>query len=162
MSTDLYHSPLPSRHAVRSLVEDLVGRNVDLRDVGPMSNASTNLVAAYVTDSTAVSAVAVLDLEGAARIGAALGMLPKAGVDEAIEARALPDLMRSNAYEVMNVLSAVFNVEGAPHVRLFQLYGPDGSVPGDLIALSQIVGSRMDVILDIAGYGEARLSIITR
>jgi len=162
MSSVVEQSPLPTRHAVRSLLEGLVGRDVDLKETDPISNATTNLVAAYVTDTMTVSAVAVLDLAGAARLGGALGMLPKGGVDDAIAEKSLPDLMRDNAYEVLNVLAAVFNVEEAPHIRLYELYGPDGAVPGDLLALSQVIGSRMDLILGLAGYGDARLSIITR
>lgn len=162
MSTVIEQSPLPSRHAIRTLVEGLVGRDVELKDTEPIPSSSTNLVAAYVTDKLTVSAVAVLDLAGAARLGGALGMLPRGGVDDAIAEKDLSGLLRDNAYEVLNVLSAVFNVENAPHVRLYALYGPDGDVPGDVLALSQVLGSRMDILLTVAGYGEARLSIITR
>lgn len=162
MSSAVDQSPLPTRHAVRSLIEGLIGRDVELKDSDPVSKATTNLVAAYVTNQMTVSAVAVLDLAGAARLGGALGLLPKGGVDDAIAEKSLPGLMRDNAYEVLNVLSAVFNLEGAPHVRLYELYGPDGSVPGDVLALSQVTGSRLDVVLSLAGYGDARLSIITR
>jgi hypothetical protein len=109
-----------------------------------------------------MSAVVVLDLPGAARLGGALGMLPKGGVDDAIAEKSLPGLIRDNAYEVLNVFAAVFNIEDAPHVRLYELYGPDGNVPRDVLALSQVMGSRLDLRLAIAGYGEARLSIITR
>lgn len=162
MSTVLDKSPLPNRHSIRTLVEGLVGRDVGLNDADPISSSSTNMVAVYVTDKMTVSAVAVLDLPGGARLGGALGMLPRGTVDEAIETGDLSGLLRDNAYEVLNVLAAVFNVPEAPHVRLYQLYGPTGTVPADVLALSQVIGSRIDVVLVLAGYGEARLSIITR
>lgn len=163
MSPLVEQSPIPTRHAIRTLVEGLVGRDVDLQDTDPPSGGKiTNLVGVYVTDALKVSALAVLDLEGAARIGGALGMLPRAIVDEAIDALTLPGLLRDNAYEVLNVLAAVFNLENHPHVRLYQLYGPGGSIPADVLALSQLAGSRMDVVLTVAGYGEARLSIVVR
>jgi hypothetical protein len=162
MSTSLEPSPLPTRHAIRNLVESLVGRDVDLTDTNPISASATNLVAVYVTDTNAVAAVAVLDLAGAARLGGALGLLPRAGVDDAIEEKTLSGTQRDNAYEVMNVMAAVFNVENAQHVRLYELYGPDGNVPNDVLALSQVIGTRMDVLLTISGYGDVRLSIITR
>jgi hypothetical protein len=162
MSTMTEQSPLPSRHAVRSLVEGLVGRDVDLKDCDPISARPTNLVAAYVTDKLQVAVVIVVDIEGAARLGGALGMLPRGGVDDAIQEKDLSGLLRDNAYEVLNVLSAVFNVENAPHVRLYQLYGPGGDVPSDVAALSQVIGSRMDLELNVAGYGVGHLSIITR
>jgi hypothetical protein len=162
MTDVLDKSPLPTRHALKSLLEGLIGRDVELKDTDPISPKTTNLLAAYVTDKLAVSAVAVMDLEGAARLGGSLGMLPKGGVDDAIAERQLSDLLRDNAYEVLNVLAAVFNVENAPHVRLYEMYGPDGAVPNDILSLSQIIGSRLDVLLSVAGYGDARLSIVTR
>ena len=58
------------------------------------------------------------------------------GVDDAIDEQDLYPLLRDNCYEVLNVLAAVFNVAGAPHVRLYEMYGPNGSVPGDVAALA--------------------------
>jgi hypothetical protein len=162
MSTETVRSPLPTRHSIRTLVEGLIGRDVELKDTDPISPKTTNLIAVYVTDKLAVSAVAVLDLEGAARLGGSLGMLPKGGVDDAIAERDLSALLRDNAYEVLNVLAAVFNVDDAPHVRLYQMYGPNGSVPSDVLALSQVIGSRMDLTLNISGYGTGQLAIVTR
>jgi hypothetical protein len=155
-------SPLPNRHALRTLIEGLVGRDVDLKDCDPLTAKTTNVIAVYVTDKLTVSALAVIDLEGAARLGGALAMLPRGGVDDAIAERDLTGMIRDNAYEVLNVLAAVFNVENAPHVRLYEMYGPNGSVPADVLALSQALGSRLDIELTVAGYGAGRLSVVTR
>jgi hypothetical protein len=160
--TTLAQSPLPTRHAVRSIIEGLIGRTVDIADAEPVPPKMTNLVAAYVTDKLAVSALAVVNLECGARLGGALGMLPKGGVDDAIDARDLFPALKDNCYEVLNVLSAVFNVPNAPHVRLYEMYGPNGSVPADIGALSASVGNRMDVGLTISGYGPGLLSIVCR
>jgi len=162
MSTMIEQTPLPSRHAVRTLVEGLVGRDVELKDSEPIVGRPTNVVAAYVTDKLQVAIVIVADIECAARLGGSLGMLPRGGVDDAIKELDLSGLLRDNTFEVLNVLSAAFNVENAPHVRLYDMYGPCGDVPSDVLALSQVVGSRMDLELNIAGYGPGRLSIITR
>jgi hypothetical protein len=162
MSTVTEQSPLPSRHAVRTLIEGLVGRDVEMKDCDPLPTRATNLVAAYVTDKLQVSVVIVVDIELAARLGGALGMLPRGGVDDAIKEADVSGLLRDNTYEVLNVLSAVFNVENAPHVRLYDLYGPGGGVPSDVLALSQVIGARMDLELTVAGYGLGHLSIITR
>jgi hypothetical protein len=162
MNTMTDQTPLPSRHAVRSLIEGLVGRDVDVKDGDPISAKPSNLVAAYVTDKLQVSVVIVVDIECAARLGGSLGMLPRGGVDDAIKELDVSGLLRDNTYEVLNVLSAVFNVENAPHVRLYELYGPMGGVPSDVLALSQVIGSRMDLELNIAGYGVGHLSIVAR
>jgi hypothetical protein len=162
VSIAIEHSPLPTRHAVRNSISDLIGRDVDLSDGVPPPSKSTNIVAVYVTDKLATSALAVCDLECGARIGGALGMVPKIGVDEAIAARELTPTLKDNCYEVLNVLAAVFNVPNAPHVRLYQMYGPGDVLPGDVAALGALTGTRMDVTLQIAGYGSGSLSIVVR
>lgn len=162
MNTMVEQSPLPSRHAVRSLIEDLVGRNVDLTDSDAITAAPTNVVAVYVNDKVNLSAVIVVDLAGAARLGGALGMLPIGGVEDSIDEKELSGLIRDNCYEVLNVLAAVFNVEGAPHVRLYEMYDPGEDPPQDVSGLAYAVGGRMDVTLNITGYGIGRLSVVVR
>ena len=156
------HSPLPNRAQVRSLIENLVGRDIELRDGLPVPGKTTNVVAVYVTDRLATSAVAVTDLEGAARLGGALGLVPRASVEEAIKDRELTNSLRDNCFEVLNALSAAFNLPGAPHVRLYQMYGPNEHVPNDIASVVGMVGSRMDIILSISGYGPVPLSIVVR
>jgi hypothetical protein len=155
-------SPLPSRHTVRSLLEGLTGRDIDVRDGQPISARPTNTIAVFVTDKLTTAAVAVVTIEGAARLGGALGMLPKGGVDDAIDTKDLYSPIKENCYEVLNVLSAVFNVPNAPHVKLYQMYGPGDAVPTDIANLSATLGSRMDIAFTIAGYGDGHLSLVVR
>ncbi len=162
MSMTVEQSPLPSRHSVRSLIEDLVGRGVDLTDGEVLPAKTTNVVAVYVNDKVNLSAVIAVDLECAARLGGALGMLPPGGVADAIEERDLPPLMRDNCYEVLNVLAAAFNTPGAPHVKLYEMYGPNQAVPTDVANLVGAAGGRVDVVLSISGYGTGMMSIVVR
>jgi hypothetical protein len=162
VSTTVDSSPLPGRAAIRSLVQDLVGRDVELRDADPVPTRASNVLAVYVSDQLAMTAVAVVDLAGAARVGGALGLLPKGGVDDAIDEGDLSGMLRDNCYEVFNVLSAMFNVPNAPRVRLYEMYGPSTSLPSDVAALAQAMGNRLDVVLSIAGYGDAHLSVVVR
>jgi hypothetical protein len=161
MST-LVGSPLPSRHAVRNLLEGLVGRDVDISDGEPVPPKVTNIIAVFVTDKLAVSALGIVNLEAGARLGGALGMLPKGGVEDMIAERDLTGAIKDNCYEVLNVMSAVFNVPNAPHVRLYEMYGPNGNVPADIAAMAAAVGNRMDVRLRISGYGDGLLSLVCR
>ena len=155
-------SPLPPRQAVRNVVEGLVGRDVELGDGDPVPASGTAVTAVYVTDRLAVSALVVIDLAGAARLGGALGMVPKGGVDDAIDGRSLPDTLKDNLHEVLNVLASVFNVPDAPHVRLYQMFGPGETPPSDVQALGAVLGTREDVTMDIAGYGRGNLSVVVR
>jgi hypothetical protein len=155
-------SPMPTRMAVRNLIGDLIGRDIEIRDSDPMPSKVTNVTGVYVTDRLATSAIAVLDFEGAARLGGALGMLPRGGVEDAIGERNLPPVIRDCTYEVLNVLASAFNVGNAPHVRLYQMYGPGGGVPTDVASMGAAAIGRMDVTLQISGYGNGRLSIVVR
>jgi hypothetical protein len=162
MSTTVDSFPLPSRAALRSLVEDLVGRPVELADADPVSAAPSNVLAVYVTDRLAMAAVAVVDLPGAARLGAALGLLPRGGVEDAIDEGQLSAMLRDNCYEVLNVLASALNTPGAPHVRLYEMYGPNTSLPADVAALAHALGQRLDILLSITGYGDVHLPVVVR
>jgi hypothetical protein len=159
-NTTIESSPLPGRAAVRGLVEDLVGRPVELADGNPVPAHATNVVAVYVNDALGLSAAIVVDLAGAARLGGALGMLPPGGVQDAIDDGDVSGMLRDNCYEVLNVLAATFNVAGAPHVRLYEMYGPNASLPADVAALTARTGERLDVVLSIAGYGDVGVSVV--
>jgi hypothetical protein len=155
-------SPMPTRLALRNLIGDLIGRDVEIRDSDPIASKVTNVTGVYVTDRLATAAIAILDFEGAARIGGALGMLPRGGVDDVIAERELPPMVRDCTYEALNVLAAAFNIGAAPHVRLYQMYGPGGGVPTDVASMGAAATGRMDVNVQISGYGPARLSIVVR
>jgi hypothetical protein len=162
MNAVVQQSPLPSRHAVRSVIEGLIGRDVDLSDGLPVPPKTTNVVAAYVSDKLALQAVCVVDIEAAARLGGALALVPRGGVDDAIGERDLPQTLRDNCYEVLNVMASVFNVPGAPHVRLYEMYGPNQGVPGDVAAIAGLAGTRMDISLKVSGYGDGLMSIVVK
>lgn len=163
MDAPLEPTPLPSRHAVRLLVEDLVGRSVELKDAPPMPAKNTNIFAAYVNNKMAVSAVVVVNLELGARLGGALGMLPKGGVDDAIKERDFYPMLRDCCYEVLNVMASVFNVANAQHVRLYEMYGIGGQpVPNDVQHFATNMGNRIDVRLTIAGYGDGLMAVVVR
>jgi hypothetical protein len=159
-ATVVESSPLPGRAAVRGLVEDLLGRPVELGDGEPVLAHPGNVVGVYVNDSLGLAAAIVVDLAGAARLGGALGMLPPGGVEDAIDEHNVSGMLEDNCSEVLNVLAATFNVAGAPHVRLYETYGPDASLPADVVALTARIGERLDVELSIASYGDVRLSVV--
>ncbi|NLT55569.1 MAG: hypothetical protein GXX79_13615 [Actinomycetales bacterium] len=155
-------SQLPSRHAVRTTIEDLVNRPVKMEDSDILPVRDTSVLAVYVNDRIVTSAVIVLDLAAAARIGGALGMVPPGAVDDAIAEFELTEMLTDCCREVLNVLASVFNVRAAPHVRLYAMYGPGDVIPGDLTALAVVPGERLDVTLSVHGYGEGRLSVVVR
>ena len=59
-----------------------------------------------------------------------------------------------------NILSALFNVPGAPHAKLHKLYAPGEPLPNDIRAYASALGFRLDLDVAVAGYGNGRLSIV--
>jgi hypothetical protein len=57
------------------------------------------------------------------------------------------------------VLSALFNTPGAPHSKLHKLYAPGEEVAGDLAGMLAAF-NRVDLALDIQGYGKGSMSLV--
>ncbi len=156
-------TPLPAAQAVRELVEGLLGRSVEARSAHAgveLKRNRENLVGAYVTDVGHLSAVVLVDLAGAARLGAALGLAPRTAADAAITSGLLPVQLGDNVAEVLNVAASLFNADGAPHLRLLSVYGGDAPVPADVATAAAAFAPRVDLELDIAGYGPGGWSVV--
>lgn len=156
-------TPLPAAQAVRELVEGLLGRSVEARTAHAgvdLKRNRENLVGAYVTDTGHLSALVLVDLAGAARLGAALGLAPRTAADDAIKAGLLPVQLGDNVAEVLNVAASLFNAEGAPHLRLLSVYGGDAPVPADVATAAAAFAPRVDLELDVSGYGAGGWSVV--
>ena len=117
-------------------------------------------VAVYVDPHMAINALCVLDLGASAYTGGALALLPPGGCQDAVEEDGeLSGLMVEALHEVVNVLSALFNVPGAPHSKLHKLYPAGDDLPGDIEGMLANF-NRIDLALDIQGYGKGGLSLV--
>lgn len=157
--------PLPVAQEVRELVEGLLGRHVDAYSAHQgvdLKQNRENLVGTYVTDAGQVAALVLVDLACAARLGAALGLAPKSAADDAVKKGILPPQLGENTAEVLNVAASLFNHEGAPHLRLDSVYGGDIPVPADVAQWAKAFSPRIDLELDVNGYGSGIWSVVLR
>jgi len=154
---------LPALLPVRSLLEDLLGREVAVSHANHAVVAAdlpTTAVAVYVDNSRRLVAVLGLDLPLAAYAGAALGLMPVGGAEDSIEDAELSPMLSENVQELCNILTGLLNREGAPHVKLHQVYLPRrDKVPSDAAAHLLALGRRLDLRVQIARYGEGHLSL---
>jgi hypothetical protein len=152
---------LPANLAVRNLLEDLLGRDVTVSPTEPPRAADilTTMAALYVADGIKLSAVLGLDLKLAAFAGAALGLLPVGGAQDCIEDKKLSPMLAENVSELCNVFTGLLNRDGAAHVRLYQLYMPGETIPGDAGGQLVALGNRMDLNVEVSRYGSGRLSL---
>ena len=157
-------TPLPVAQEVRELVEGLLGRSVEAHPartgVELDRQHRENLVGTYVTDQGHLAALVLVDLAAAARLGAALGLAPRSVADGAVKAGLLPVQLGENVAEVLNVAASLFNADGAPHLRLAAVYGGDAPVPADVAQAAKAFAPRIDLELDVSGYGTGTWSIV--
>ena len=157
-------TPIPEPKPIKDLFESLLGRDVEIspssEKVIPTARRAC-CVGLYVDSNTDVRALVAADLDLSARAGAALGLVPKAGADQAIENRELPAALYDNFYEVMNIFSSLFNV-GDPedHLKLSSVCQPGSIIPTTAAKMLRGLGKRADFTLDVDGYGLGALGVV--
>ena len=153
---------LPAAKDVRDMLTGLVGKPVGVNPGAPVTPTPDKpvSVAVYVDPHMAINALCVMDLAASAYTGAALALLPPGGAQDAVEEDGeLTGLMAEALHEVVNVLSALFNVPGAPHSKLHKLYAPGDDLPGDIAGMLANF-NRIDLAIEIPGYGNGGVSLV--
>ncbi|MFZ5849334.1 MAG: hypothetical protein ACOYX5_18345 [Actinomycetota bacterium] len=155
-------TPLPTPKAVRDLLLDLLGRNVEVAigDAYAPKPKEPATLAVFVDDGLRTRAVIALDLDLSAYAAAAIGLIPVGGAEAAIEDAELSPLLQENLGEVLNICGSLLNAEGHPHVKLHATYPPGAATPSDVPGFAAILGNRLDLVVDVTGYGKGKLSIV--
>ena len=153
---------LPAAKDVRDMLSGLVGKEVTVSPGAPVTPEPNRpvTIAIYTAPDMSVNALCVMDLGASAYTAASLALLPAGGAQDAVEEdKELSPLLLEALHEVVNVLSALFNTPGAPHSKLNKLV-PDGEdVPGDIAGM--LAGfNRLDLAIEVPGYGKGALSLV--
>lgn len=155
--------PVPTRQSIRDTCQMLLGCEVKVGNGDRVVlglDSGTITVATMIDDAHRVAALLVADLPLAVRAGTCLELSPAGEANEMVANHALTHIVQENFQEVLNVLSAVFNTSGAPHVRLGPVYtDTDAMPPLVLVALNSLT-RRDDLRVNITGYGHGHLSVI--
>ena len=150
---------LPNPKDVRDLIEGLIGKDVTVGPGDPLSLNDKPAVAVYVDPTLATTALVLVDLRLGAWLAGALALLPKGGLEDAIDDGELSEMHLEVLYEVVNVMAALINGGGITHSKLHTLHAPGEPVPGDIAGLAAAF-NRIDLKVDVAGYGSGNLSIV--
>ena len=153
---------LPAAKDVRDMLTGLVGKPVAVNAGAPVTPTPDKpvAVAVYVDPQMAINALCVMDLGAAAYTGAALALLPPGGAQDAVEEDGeLSGMLVEALHEVVNVLSALLNTPGAPHSKLHKLYAPGDDLPGDVQGMLANF-NRIDLAIEVSGYGKGALSLV--
>ncbi len=157
---DPMHLPTPKQ--LRDLLTELLGREVAVSPGTPLAPSADApaTFSVFVDNSLTICALIVVDLDLSAHAGAAIGLMPPPTAREAIEEKSLPDTMKENLYEVLNIASAMFNIEGARHTKLHEVYHTGDPVPPLILGKAFTLGQREDLNVSVTGYGPGRVSLV--
>lgn len=152
---------LPAPKHVRDVLEELLGREVTVSLADPLRSAEMHrsVIGVYVDDGLGLSALVSLGFPLAVYTAAALGLVPPAGAEDYIEEQSMSPLLAENVAEILNILGARLNSEGHPHIRLYQTYLPGQALPADASGHMLALGRRLDLNVEVSGYGGGKLSI---
>jgi len=153
---------LPAAKDVKDMLSGLVGKPVAVNPGPPVTptEKSPVSVAVYVDPGMAINALCVMDLAASAYTAGALALLPPGGCQDAVEEDGeLTSMLVEALHEVVNVLSAMLNVPGAPHSKLHKLYAPGEDLPGDVAGMLANF-NRIDLAIEVPGYGKGGLSLV--
>lgn len=145
---------------LRETLFTLLGRTVSVSPGTRLDPSTPGFTALYVDEAGRPTGMAVFDLPLAAHSGAALVMVPPKSAKEAVASGSLPQTLRENFYEVMNVVSVVF-ADALRRRQKLQATFDNPKVPDAANRVLSAPHKRLDVTVAIDGYGEGRTSLYT-
>jgi two-component system chemotaxis response regulator CheY len=105
------------------------------------------------------SYVVICNLSFAARVGAALTLIPRSAAAEAIVAGRLTESIADNFHEALSVMSRLFDAGGVARVHLGRVHLPGEAPPDEVVDLLGKPIARTDLAIDIGGYGPGSLTL---
>jgi hypothetical protein len=147
-----------SPEAVANLMKSLLGRDVMTRSMSIQRSTTleTPLIAVYRDDNNRVRALCCCDVTLGANVAAALTLIPASVALDAIAAKVLPDVLRDNLREVLNVCAQLLNHNSSYHAVLCEVCFGD-EVPQDIDRGS--LQACLDAEVTIKGYGVGRFQL---
>jgi hypothetical protein len=139
----------------------LVGKKVRAVATTPLAVPTARGVATYVDASGKLAFVALTDMAFLAGVGAALAMIPPPVAAEAVKTGKPSPVLVENAFEVMNILSSLYNdPEGkGAHVKIRTLVVVP-PIAADVAALLAKPLARLDLEMQLPGYANGKLTLL--
>ncbi|GGD21412.1 hypothetical protein [Nocardioides daphniae] len=154
---------LPVAKEVRDLLSDLLGKSVSIEPAAPLAPGPKRpaTIGVYVDDSLRIAALICFDLPLSAYAGAAIGLVPPKTAEDAVAQGTLPEVLRENLHEVLNIAVGLFNsTPGADHLRLHAMHPAGEPTPRDVLVHALTLGRRTDMRVDVPNYGAGVISVV--
>lgn len=117
------------------------------------------LASEFMTPDGDLAAYLVVDMEFACRSGAALTLIPSNVADENISKPDREHEVFDNYREIANVLTAAFSVSDT-RLILRDSFGGSEALPDKIKTLTRKAKTRLDLQVEIPGYGPGKLTLL--
>lgn len=146
--------PVPMAEPIRRTLADLLGRPVEVKPApGGLRAIQRGIIAEYARADGLSVGLFVVDLAFAAYAGAALSMVPAGVAADSIRAGRLEANLAENTQEVFNILGSLLNAPGYPHCTLKAVHAIPGPLPAVVTPLVAKPAARLELGVNIGGYG---------
>jgi len=147
---------LPEGYQLRHHFEMLFGNGVAVH-AGDKLGADAPFCGIYRDDAKAPVGLCLCDMSFAAYAGAALSMMMPGDAKLAAQKGPLPEVMRANLYEVMNILSSLLMNEHTPHLKLVELCSPP-ALDASIKAIAKNPEAHMSFKVELPRYGAGQIT----
>ena len=149
---------LPTAEIVSDTLTKMLRRTVRAK-AAPVKATSAKLSGLYRSADDTPVAACMADIPFAAFSGAAFSMIPADAAKDSIKAGVLDEGMQDNFGEVLNVLSRLFAGQGSQRITLQAKSFPPAALPEAASAALAAAGKKLDLEVDIDGYGKGLLML---
>ena len=130
---------------------DLFGLAFTAKEDASLTCDKFGALATYVDGEGAVKGRILLNLQGAAILGAALTQVPMGAAEDAVDAGALPDNLRENVEEVLNIAVNVFPAQSSQRLVLKEVSTSSADKPD--------VADAAAISLEVQRYGMCKMFV---
>lgn len=153
---------LPPAEAVARMLSDLLGRPCSVKPAAKPGFADQGIIGVLVDKAGQTRGLTFSDKAFAALSGAALALIPRAVAEEAVKKGVVPQSLLENHQEIINISTALFNAVNvdADHLKLKEAIATSPATPQALRTFLIKPNARLDLAIDISGYGVGKLSLL--
>jgi hypothetical protein len=149
---------LPTADIVADTLSKMLRRTVRAKTT-PAKASLAKLAGLYRSKDDTPVAACMTDIPFAAYSGAAFSMIPADAAKDSIKAGALDEGMQDNFAEVLNMLSRLFADQGNHRIALQAKSFPPAALPELASKALSGGGKKLDLEIDIDGYGKGLLML---
>lgn len=149
------------REGIQFILRGLFDKPVKVQATGKYepAMAKPSILVVYADNTDKTAGVIVCSLLVAARLGAALSLIPDRTAEEAVKKGYLDESLLDNFREVMNICSSLFSDHHGTRVHLKAVTGKLTAIPAEYKALVASATARSDMTVEVPGYAAGPMSV---